>query len=63
MSTFDGVGIEECCAVHTAVRRLEARGVERRKATRVVAQGNGTTIRYVRQRLSDPNARGASWRV
>jgi hypothetical protein len=53
MGYGDVVAPEETATIRSQVRRLESRGVERRRAVRRVAAGTDTTVRYVRQRLAD----------
>jgi hypothetical protein len=51
MSYGTAVGPEETAAIQSSIRRLESRGVDRRRALRRVAASTGTTVRYVRQRV------------
>jgi hypothetical protein len=43
------IGSEEVATVRASVARLEARGVNRRRALRRVARRQATTVRYVRK--------------
>lgn len=45
------VAPDEMAAVGASVRRLESRGVDRRRAVRRVATTTGTTTRYVRKQF------------